>query len=237
MRLFDDIKSPALLYLKGGLFLLLALMAAVHAVLAESICLEIVFLGLCVWASCRFYYFLFYVLDHYLGGNKNASIFAMLLRAKSELGWGDEGRNSNDQRERSGDTPDHLLIRSKGLPWRGTEKTPHSVPGSFCGNLMAELPDSLPEELTEMLIAAKSVRIERILSTGQASVPDVWYDQHEHEWVAVLKGEAALEFAEPSERRRLCPGDHVLIPAHQKHRVAWTSADEVTVWLAVFFEG
>ncbi len=107
------------------------------------------------------------------------------------------------------------------------------------GNLLANIPTALTDELTENLVVAKAVRIERIVSTGQSSPPDFWYDQNENEWVAVLQGEAELEFAAmentATERKRLQAGDFVLIPAHQKHRVAWTTPDLATVWLAVFF--
>jgi hypothetical protein len=34
---------------------------------------------------------------------------------------------------------------------------------------------------------------------------------------------------------RLGPGDWLLIPAHQKHRVAWTDPEAETVWLAVHY--
>ncbi len=104
------------------------------------------------------------------------------------------------------------------------------------GNLFANLPELLPDEVTEVLVSTKNIRIERIVSTGQGSPPGFWYDQTENEWVTVLKGEAELEFAEPQERQRLRPGDCVLIPARQKHRVAWTMSHEPTVWLAVFFD-
>jgi cupin 2 domain-containing protein len=32
------------------------------------------------------------------------------------------------------------------------------------------------------------------------------------------------------------PGDYVLIEPHCRHRVAWTHADEQTVWLAIYYE-
>ena len=102
-------------------------------------------------------------------------------------------------------------------------------------NLLANLPQSLPEELIEKLVATKHVRIERIVSTGHTSPPGYWYDQKENEWVIVLQGHAILEFE--NETRSLNPGDCVLIPAHQKHRVNATSTKEPTVWLAVFFAG
>ena len=31
-------------------------------------------------------------------------------------------------------------------------------------------------------------------------------------------------------------GDWIKIPTHQKHSIEWTSPDEPTVWLAVFYE-
>ena len=40
---------------------------------------------------------------------------------------------------------------------------------------------------------------------------------------------------EDGETVEMTPGDHVLIPAHWKHRVEWTTPDEPTVWLAVFY--
>lgn len=101
-------------------------------------------------------------------------------------------------------------------------------------NLFANLPTTLPEELIEVLAENHHVRIERIVSTGHRSPESFWYDQDEHEWVVVLKGEAKLLF-EDGESVEMTPGDHVLIPAHRKHRVEWTTPDEPTVWLAVFY--
>lgn len=101
-------------------------------------------------------------------------------------------------------------------------------------NLFADLPTALPEELVEVLAENPHIRIERIVSTGHSSPESFWYDQDEHEWVVVLKGEAKLLF-EDGESVEMTPGDHVLIPAHRKHRVEWTTPDEPTVWLAVFF--
>jgi cupin 2 domain-containing protein len=34
----------------------------------------------------------------------------------------------------------------------------------------------------------------------------------------------------------MSPGDYINIPAHEKHRVAWTRPDEPTIWLAVFYD-
>ena len=103
-------------------------------------------------------------------------------------------------------------------------------------NLFAKLPNDLPEELVEVLAESKHVRIERIVSTGQASPDGFWYDQEETEWVVVLKGEATLLFEGDDEPIYMKPGDFVNIPANRKHRVEWTTPDEPTVWLAVFYK-
>ena len=108
------------------------------------------------------------------------------------------------------------------------------MPNPQRDNLFDNLPSATPEELTEVLAANTNVRIERIVSTGHSSPEGFWYDQAEHEWVVVLKGEAKLMF-ENSDTVHLAPGDHVLIPAHRKHRVEWTTPEEPTVWLAVFY--
>ncbi|MEO8496473.1 MAG: cupin domain-containing protein, partial [Planctomycetota bacterium] len=65
------------------------------------------------------------------------------------------------------------------------------------------------------------------------SAEGFWYNQQEHEWVVVLQGAARLQFED--ELVELRPGDFVNIPAHRKHRVEWTTPDEPTIWLAVFY--
>jgi cupin 2 domain-containing protein len=105
------------------------------------------------------------------------------------------------------------------------------------GNLYSDLPGGvdLAEELVDVLDQNKHIRIERIVSTGQASPDGFWYDCDETEWVVVLKGEAELLFSGDPQPLLMRPGDHVTIPAHKKHRVQWTTFDEPTVWLAVFY--
>ncbi len=100
-------------------------------------------------------------------------------------------------------------------------------------NLFDNLPTSVPQELIEILAENQHVRIERIVSHRHASPDGFWYDQEEHEWVIVLKGAATLRFE--NETVEMKPGDFVNIPAHTKHRVEWTTPDEPTIWLAVFY--
>ena len=62
-----DIKSPVLLRLKGGLFLLLGIIAAALLLVDVFSWQRLGLLGIAVWAFCRFYYFLFHVLQGYAG--------------------------------------------------------------------------------------------------------------------------------------------------------------------------
>lgn len=101
------------------------------------------------------------------------------------------------------------------------------------GNLFAQIPALLPEELSETLISSASIRIERIVSHGHVSPEGFWYDQHEHEWVVVLQGAARLQFDD--EKIELETGDFLNIPANRRHRIDWTTPNEVTVWLAIFY--
>lgn len=95
-----------------------------------------------------------------------------------------------------------------------------------------------PEELVDVLKTGRGWRIERIVSHGHMAPadPDAWYDQDDDEWVMVVSGAAKLAFTDPEDEVELFPGDAVWLPAHRKHRVAWTDPDRPTVWLAVFLE-
>ena len=96
-----------------------------------------------------------------------------------------------------------------------------------------DLPSSLPnQELFEPLVSADNILIERIISTGQTTPPGEWYDQDKDEWVILLQGEATLAYADGSQIK-LAPGDYLFIPAHQKHRVEYTSIEPPCIWLAV----
>lgn len=77
------------------------------------------------------------------------------------------------------------------------------------------------------------IKIEKIVSYGQTSPENFWYEQKESEFVLILKGNAILEFEE--ETMVLNEGDAVNIPALTKHRVKQTSLEEPTIWLAVFY--
>ena len=62
----SDLKSARLIYLKGFLFLLLGCIAS-GLLIAEHPTLKLtILLALAIWSFCRFYYFAFYVIEHYV---------------------------------------------------------------------------------------------------------------------------------------------------------------------------
>ena len=89
----------------------------------------------------------------------------------------------------------------------------------------------LPEELMTVLAESDNTRIVRIISTGQTTD---WYDQNETEFVALLEGNAVIEYAD-GRSVAMSKGDTLLIKPHEKHRVSYTSTEPPCVWLCVFY--
>ena len=83
------------------------------------------------------------------------------------------------------------------------------------------------------LVKSKNIRIERIVSNGQTSEKDFWYEQDENEFVLLLEGDAIIEFED--KEIELKKGDYIDIKEKIKHRVKYTSESEPTIWLAVFY--
>ena len=63
--MLGDIRSPALLYVKGGLFLVAGLLSAAAVVLEHPTWKVAGLLLVAIWCLCRAYYFGFYVVSHY----------------------------------------------------------------------------------------------------------------------------------------------------------------------------
>jgi len=101
------------------------------------------------------------------------------------------------------------------------------------GNIFADVMPNPAMEAFATLLSQPGLRIERIVSAGQATPAGVWLDQEQGEWVLLLEGAAALEVEGETGPRRLARGDYIWLPPHCRHRVAWTEAGRATVWLAV----
>ncbi|QQX81053.1 cupin domain-containing protein [Shewanella sp. KX20019] len=101
-------------------------------------------------------------------------------------------------------------------------------------HILDNLPNDLTLEQFEPLVKTDSVLIERIVSAAHVTPEGEWYDQVRNEWVMVMQGAARLEF-EGGKVVSLNQGEHINIGAHVKHRVAWTSEQTETIWLAVHY--
>ncbi len=93
-----DLQNPKLIWLKGILFLLLGLMAGTLLILRTSNLTDALLLALTIWACCRFYYFTFYVIQHYVDpGYRFAGLFDF---ARYALSRRQRGRNrAGDEEE------------------------------------------------------------------------------------------------------------------------------------------
>ncbi len=105
-------------------------------------------------------------------------------------------------------------------------------------NFFESLPADAEVEHFETLLQGEGgpFRLQRIVSTGQATEPGVWYDQPDEEWVLLLTGSAQLKFEGEDHVRHLRPGDYVQIPAHTRHRVEATDQEVPSIWLALHYD-
>ena len=81
-----DLKNPSLIIIKGFLFLGLGLLASTLLLLEAWNIKVLLLLVVSVWAFCRFYYFAFYVIEHYVDPQYRfaglCSFFRYLLRRR-----------------------------------------------------------------------------------------------------------------------------------------------------------
>lgn len=103
------------------------------------------------------------------------------------------------------------------------------------GNFFSQKPGNLPKEIIEVVLQTGSFRLERIISTGQATPEGEWYDQDTREWVLLLTGGAGLLLENDPQVIIMKPGDYINIPAHRRHRVEWTDPSRPTIWLALHY--
>lgn len=93
------------------------------------------------------------------------------------------------------------------------------------------------EEIFENILANSGEirKIERIISKGQSTPENIFYDQDCAELVFLLQGNAEIEF-ENEFKIKLESGDYITIYEHQKHRVTYTSKEPECIWLAIHYK-
>ncbi|MGJ0310806.1 cupin [Aliarcobacter cryaerophilus] len=100
-------------------------------------------------------------------------------------------------------------------------------------NIFKEIPIDKSEEKFFEIFKNENIKIEKIISNGQKSSDNFWYEQEKSEYILLLGGYAILEFED--FEIELFKGDCLNIEAFKKHRVKFTSLDEPTIWFAIFY--
>ena len=100
-------------------------------------------------------------------------------------------------------------------------------------NIFDEIIVDKSEEKFFEIFKNETIKVEKIVSNGQKSPENFWYEQEKSEFILLLEGFAILEFED--KQIELNKGDCLNIEAFQKHRVKFTSLEKPTIWFAVFY--
>lgn len=100
-------------------------------------------------------------------------------------------------------------------------------------NIFEQIIVDKKEEKFFEIFKNETIKVEKIVSNGQNSPENFWYEQEQSEFILLLEGFAILEFE--NRKVELKKGDCLNIEAMEKHRVKFTSQDEPTIWFAVFY--
>jgi hypothetical protein len=86
-----DLTNPRWIKLKGLLFLVVALLSSGLLFLEQPTLRTGLLLALTVWCFCRFYYFAFYVIEHYVDpGYRFSGLWSFVAYLWSKRRQGDE---------------------------------------------------------------------------------------------------------------------------------------------------
>ena len=91
-----DLKNPWAIYLKGWLFLCCGLVAAILLLMQHPDTRTALLLAICIWSCCRFYYFAFYVIEHYVDSKYRFAGLLDFARYVRRQRLGLEMRTGND---------------------------------------------------------------------------------------------------------------------------------------------
>ena len=98
-------------------------------------------------------------------------------------------------------------------------------------SFLKDIPNSSKDEIFETIVSNDNIKIERIISYGQITKKDFWYNQDDDEFIYIIQGESKIKYDDGTVHI-LNTNDSLYIKAHQKHQVIYTS--NPAVWLAIF---
>lgn len=86
-KIWRDLSSPAVIHTKGWLFLVIAVLASLVLILQIPTLQTVILEGVALWASCRWYYYMFYVIEKYVDSDFKfaglTSVIKYLLRKRA----------------------------------------------------------------------------------------------------------------------------------------------------------
>lgn len=86
MKLFTDLESSRWIHFKGWLFLVLCVIAATGLLITNFSWSNLALLGIALWAACRWYYYMFYVIEKYVDSEFKfaglSSVIRFLIRKR-----------------------------------------------------------------------------------------------------------------------------------------------------------
>src|SRR5688572_20654719 len=95
-----DLTNPRLIVLKGFLFLVGGMLASAILLLEHPQLKVAALLGFAVWCFCRFYYFAFYVIQHYVDpGYRFAGLWSFVVYLLRRRRPGSRARQGADPSE------------------------------------------------------------------------------------------------------------------------------------------
>lgn len=148
-------------------------------------------------------------------------------------------QHDSSSREQLAACADHNQVVQLAQSWgfdigRRWGERDHGAGGE--ANLLATPCPAFGEESTRVLVTDAMWRLLLIASNAYRSPRGEWMDQSDYEWVLVLRGSACVALQNPDRIVDLSPGDHLLIPPHQRHRVERTDPNPGTLWLALHWD-
>ena len=151
----------------------------------------------------------------------------------------DRVKHDSSSREQLAACADHNQVVQLAQSWgfdigRRWGERDHGAGGE--ANLLATPCPAFGKESNRLLASAATWRLLLIASNAYRSPRGKWMDQSDHEWVLVLRGSACVALQNPDRIVDLSPGDHLLIPSHQRHRVERTDPNPGTLWLALHWD-
>ncbi len=100
-----DITSARLIKIKGLLFLMVGSSASALVVLDHPTVRTVVLLAVAIWCFCRFYYFAFYVIEHYVDARFRFSGLWSFARYLLQQGGSRTAGHSSDPRSKGDQNP------------------------------------------------------------------------------------------------------------------------------------